>query len=132
MSKGRDGNEGVVELPVKVTFQDVEADRKKSMPIPKVHQNASVNPNDPMTSKNQQTEVRGNTEPTNPRSHDESPSLENNSESTTIDDLPNIEIYPAWINRTAYNTDTQRNDFMDEAGHHVDPQMEGCSWRGCA
>lgn len=132
MSKGIDGNEGIVELPENVTSQDVEVDGNKFNTIPKGHQNANVNPNDHITSRNQETEVPensvekgGNTEPTNTQFQDESPSLEPNSESSTIDDIPNIESHLAWISRTVYNTDTHRNYFMDEAVQHVDPQIKG-------
>lgn len=133
MSKGTDGNEGIVDLPENATSQDAEADGNKSSILPKGHQNANMNPNDHMTSKNQETKVPdnkqcqkgGNTEPPNTQSQDESLSLDPNSESTTIDDIPNVEIHPAWISRTVYTADTQRNYFMDEAVQHVDPQIKG-------
>lgn len=91
MSKRIDTHEGIVELPENVTSHDVEVDGNKSNTILKGHQNASVNPNDHMTSKNQEADVPeysvekgGNTEPTNMQFQDESPSLEPNSEFSTI------------------------------------------------
>ncbi|XP_026784429.3 alpha-protein kinase 2 isoform X2 [Pangasianodon hypophthalmus] len=133
MSEGIDGNEGIVELPENVTSQDVEVDGNKSNILPKGHQNATLNPNDHMTSRNQENEVPENrqcqkavnTAPTNRQSQDESPSLDPNSETTTIDDIPNTEFHPAWISRTVYNADTHRNYLMDEAVQHVDPQIKG-------
>ncbi|KAK3555534.1 hypothetical protein QTP86_021803 [Hemibagrus guttatus] len=128
MSKGTDGNEGVVDLPEIVTSQDVEVDGNKSNTVPKGHQNANVNPNDHMTSKNQenrQCQKGDSTEPTNTPSQDESPSLDPNTETITIDDIPNTEFHPAWISGTVYNADTHRNDFMDEAVQHADPQTKG-------
>ncbi|XP_060747417.1 alpha-protein kinase 2 isoform X1 [Tachysurus vachellii] len=133
MSKGTDGNGCLVELPENVTSQDIKADGNKSNTVPKSHRNANVNPNDRMTSKNKETEVPenrqcqkgGSKEPTNTPSQDESPWLDPNTETATIDDIPNTEFHPAWISGTVYNADTHRNYFMDEAIHHVDPRIQG-------
>ncbi|MCJ8741263.1 hypothetical protein PDJAM_G00068430, partial [Pangasius djambal] len=133
MSEGIGGNEGIGELAENVTSQDAEVDGNKSNILSKGHQNATLNPNDHITSRNQESEVPENrqcqkavnTAPTNRQSQDESPSLDPNSETTTIDDIPNIEFHPAWISRTVYNADTHRNYLMDEAVQHVDPQIKG-------
>lgn len=158
MSKRIDAYKGIVEVPEDVTSQDFKADGNKSDQLPKGHQNTSVNPNDRMTSKNQETGVSenkpcrkgGNTQPTNTQStntqptntqptstqptntqatstqpQDESPSLDPKGEPTAIDNIPNIVIHPDWINRTVYNADTHKNDFVYEAVQHNDPQLKG-------
>ncbi|TSY69828.1 Alpha-protein kinase 2 [Bagarius yarrelli] len=129
MSTGADGNKGIVKLPKNVTSQDVEFDGNESRTIPRGHQNTGVIPNNLITSTNQKTKVPenrqgGNTEPTNTPSQDESPLLEPNNETSTIDDIPHTEFYPALISGTVYTADTHKDYFMDKAVHHTDPKIK--------
>lgn len=117
-----------MEQPENGTSQDGEDDGDKSKTMPNGNQNASFNPDNHMTSKNQKTEVPencpwhedGNTEPTSTQSLNESPSLDPSSESSAKDDTVAVEIHP-WVSRDVYKADTQRNYLMVL---HVDSQIK--------
>ncbi|KAF5900809.1 alpha-protein kinase 2-like, partial [Clarias magur] len=129
MSKRTDAYKGIVEVPEDVTSQDFEADGNKSDQLPKGHQNASVNPNDRMTSKNQETggpenrpcRKSGNTKPTNTQPTNTHPQ----DESTSLDpkDLSNNNT------REAGDNNAMSNILTDSAANLVESdvtQMSKC------